>query len=149
MYRLLESTSAGTLVLSESELRAFLKAQILKLVQEEDEAVSDDTDLFSLGLDSLRSTRLRTKIMQEIQLNGKSLPQNIVFEYSTITKLADALLRIRDSKTIQAKDVTKEMAELVSKYGTFPKHVPCTRDTNQSCVVVTGATGSLGAHLVA
>ena len=149
-YQQLERRAAGTLFLSDAEMRAFLKAQILEVAAIDDElSLQDDTDLFSLGVDSLQSTRLRAKILRQIQLNGNHVPQNVVFEYPTVAKLAKALIGIRDGKAIEAQDVTAQMAELVAKYSDFPKHVPTSRTTEETAVVVTGVTGSLGAHLVA
>ncbi|KAK5062716.1 hypothetical protein LTR84_004790 [Exophiala bonariae] len=151
VYLEAESKSNGTRVLEGSELRDFLREQILELSSNsgETQSISDGTDLFSLGIDSLQSTRLRAKILKEIQLNGNTLPQNVVFEYPTIAKLADAIVSIRDSKEIDTLDITKEMERLVSKYSTFPQHVPITTKSDKNCVVVTGVTGSLGAHIVA
>ncbi|OAP60565.1 hypothetical protein AYL99_05567 [Fonsecaea erecta] len=150
VYRQAESRMDGALVLSEPELREFLRAHLLELCpQDEPSSLTDETDLFSLGVDSLQSTRLRAKILKEIQLNGNPLPQNIVFEYPTISKLAAAILNIRDRKSGEIRDVVKEMEQLVEKYSVFPKHVPIPSQTADRCIVVTGATGSLGAHLVA
>lgn len=150
IYQQLERRAGGTLVLLEPELRSFLKARILEVAAIEDEtSLQDDTDLFSLGVDSLQSTRLRAKLLQTIQLNGHPVPQNIVFEYPTVAKLARALMDIRDGQAVEAQDVTSQMEELVARYGDFPKHVPTSRAPEETAVVVTGATGSLGAHIVA
>lgn len=150
VYQQAEAKSAGTLVLTEPQLRDFIRSTLLELSPQDDASeLTDDTDLFSLGVDSLQSTRLRARILKEIQLNGHPLPQNIVFEYPTTAKLAAAILSIRDSKAIERKDATKEMEELVAKYSVFPQHVSVRRTSTETCVVVTGATGSLGAHLVA
>lgn len=151
VYHESESKSGGTRVLDEQELRDFIHEQILQLSSSsgDGQSISDDTDLFSLGIDSLQSTRLRAKILKEVQMNGKTLPQNIVFEYPTIAKLADAIVSIRDSKAIETHDVIKEMGKLVEKYNSFPQHVPVTGTSDKTCVVVTGVTGSLGAHIVA
>ena len=150
IYRQEESRVGGTLVLSEPELQDFLRTQLLEICpQDDDLIVTNNTDLFSLGIDSLQSTRLRSNILKQIQLNGNTLPQNVVFEYPTIAKLAAAILNIRDRKSVGTRDVVKEMEELVAKYSAFPQHVPVPRTSSKNTVVVTGATGSLGAHLVA
>jgi carbohydrate kinase (thermoresistant glucokinase family) len=150
IYGQLERRSGGSQVLSEPELRSFLKARVVDVAAIDDESsLQDDTDLFSLGVDSLQSTRLRAKILQEIQLNGNPLPQNVVFEYPTLARLAKALISIRDGQTMRTKDAISQMAELVAKYGEFPEHVPSIKASEEHAVVVTGVTGSLGAHLVA
>ena len=151
VYQRLEaSSSGGTLILPEKEMRNFLRTEIIKFMPNEDEEVlHDDTDLFSLGIDSLQSTRLRGVILQQLQFNGHAVPQNVVFENPTIAKLSDELIRIRDSKVGQARNVIKEMEDLVAKFGVFPQHVPVPTSSMSTCVVLTGASGSLGAHVAA
>ena len=151
LYEGLESESTGTLVLSETELRTWLRTQILEMLpasQISADDLSEETDLFSLGMDSLQSTQLRTRIMQNIQLEGHSLASNVVFENPTIAKLAARIVALRDGKQAGKVDAESEMQALITKYGSFPAHEPRDRDSNVRCVVVTGATGSLGAHIV-
>ncbi|KAI1627955.1 hypothetical protein EDD37DRAFT_560252, partial [Exophiala viscosa] len=150
LYHQLDSNATGALVLTDVQLRQYLRETILELAPQDDSSsITDTTDLFSLGVDSLQSTRIRVHIMRDIQLNGNVLPPNVVFEYPTLAKLASAILSIRDSKVAATRDVTKEMENRIAKYSVFPQHVPVIRTSKEKCVVVTGATGSLGAHLVA
>lgn len=150
VYKRLESNLPGNLVLSAAEMRSFLRTEVMKFFPNENESnLVDDTDLFSLGIDSLQSTRLRGVILQQLQFNRHPVPQNVVFENPTIAKLADELIRIRESKDVQSKNVIKEMGDLVLKYGAFPQHAPMPASSANTCIVVTGATGSLGAHIVA
>lgn len=150
LYLSLEASTSGTLMLNDCELRQYLREKIKALVSGMDsEKIADSTDLFSLGIDSLQSSRLRGTILQDIQLNGNTLPQNIVFEQPSISKLSQALISIRDGATASAINVEEEMESLIQKYGTFPQHVPVQSQSKQKIVVVTGATGSLGAHVVA
>lgn len=150
LYLSLEGSASGTLVPSDSELRQYLREKIAAFISGADLTdVTDSTDLFSLGIDSLQSSRLRGTILQDIQLNGNTLSQNIVFEQPSISKLAQALISIRDGATGSTANVEVEMESLIQKYGTFPQHVPVESQSTQKIVVVTGATGSLGAHVVA
>lgn len=150
-YRILESKASGTRVLNAEEMRQFLREELRALLQEIDDSVlTDDTDLFGLGLDSLQSTRLRARILQEIDLRGNAPAQNVVFDHPTISKLAGALLALRDGAETEAVDVVVEMEALVARYGDFPRHIPQTPiEPSVRTAVVTGATGSLGAHIVA
>jgi carbohydrate kinase (thermoresistant glucokinase family) len=150
LYNRLEIGASGTRNLEGSELREYLKAEILRFVPGLHESdIGDKTDLFSLGVDSLQSTRLRGAILQEIQLNGHTLSQNFVFENPTIEKLVSAIIGLRKGTTASVRDVQQEMSDLVAKYNQFPRHQPQERTSTNNCVVVTGATGSLGAHVVA
>lgn len=151
VYRRLEETSSsGTLILNASDTRAFLRDELLKIAPELTElGISDDTDLFSLGVDSLQSTRLRGAIQQHLQLNSRSLSQNFVFENPTLSRMADAIIATRDGEVATKRDIEQEMTELLAKYAVFPQHNPQPKTSNRKCIVVTGATGSLGAHVVA
>lgn len=144
-------SSTGTLVLDAAGTCNVVRDAVLKIAPELTPAdVSNEADLFSLGIDSLQSTRLRTAIQQQLQLNGQPLSQNFVFENPTLAKMAEAIINIRESRQkTTLKNVEEEMAQLISKYSEFPQHVPYPRTSNRNCVVVTGATGSLGAHIVA
>ena len=151
VYQRLEVSAGGTLMLTETEMRDYLRKNITKLVPGIDaKDVTDTTDLFSLGIDSLQSSRLRGTLLQEIQLNGNQLPQNIVFEQPSIVKLAATLISIRDGAlSTSTSNVEEEMQALVNQYSVFPQHVPTDIEPQHRIVVVTGATGSLGAHVVA
>ncbi|KAJ9658606.1 hypothetical protein H2198_003624 [Neophaeococcomyces mojaviensis] len=150
LYQKLEATATGTLVLNDVEMRSYLREQILNFVPGLDaQDIADETDLFSLGVDSLQSSRLRGKILQDVQLNGHKISQNIVFEQPSIAKLATALIAARDGAATVSANVEDEMASLISKYAQFPAHVPTQSQSDHKIVVVTGATGSLGAHVAA
>ena len=150
IYKRLEAASGGTLVLNTSELRSFIRNKLTDIVlgiRQSD--IADDADLFALGVDSLQSTRLRSSILQKIQLNGGTLPQNVVFDFPTIAKLASAIEVIRDGGNTIKEDVKQEMRQLIEKHSHFPSHYPTARCSARRCIVVTGATGSLGAHIIA
>ncbi|PGH16162.1 hypothetical protein AJ79_01929 [Helicocarpus griseus UAMH5409] len=148
--RLDQNASSGTRILDVVGTRNFLRDVVLKIVLGLTPAdVTDTTDLFSLGVDSLQSTRLRAAILQELDLNGGILSQNFVFDNPTLSKMADAIISIREGRQTASENVEDEMACLVSKYAAhFPQHVPQPRASSRRCVIVTGATGSLGAHIV-
>lgn len=150
VYKKSEASSNGTMVLNEPELQEWLRSQITHLVPSVDaQDIAADTDFFSLGVDSLQSSRLRGVILHNIQLNGQALSQNVVFEQPSLAKLARAIIATRDGEQSQTSNVEVEMSDLITKYGTFPQHTPVSRAQSSGLVVVTGATGSLGAHVVA
>lgn len=150
VYRRLETTSRGTLILNETEMRDWLRNEIVVSISGLDASdIADNADLFSFGVDSLQSSRLRGKILKEIQLNGNPLSQNIVFEQPSIAKLAAAIIGTREGTTSVHEDVEEEMQAVIENYSSFPAHIPVSNSSQQKIVVVTGATGSLGAHVVA
>ncbi|KAJ9094096.1 hypothetical protein QFC21_006197 [Naganishia friedmannii] len=111
-----------------------------------------DTDFFEFGINSLQAAVIRSTIQKELDLGGKTLSSNIVFENPTVTQLASYLNKIvsgDDSQLSKDESQMAKMRELVAKYSNFAE-VPVAkgRKTDQRTVVLTGATGSLGAHLL-
>ncbi|KAG0636925.1 hypothetical protein HOY80DRAFT_312084 [Tuber brumale] len=152
MYARYEENNASEgISLSEEELRAYVRNAITKALKLEDAiALTDDTDFFSLGLDSLRSMQVQGSIRRELK-TGKQIGQNVVFEKPTVRKLAGHLYRLRTGEVEKGEDEQSQieiMKGLVEKYSHFEQHVPGNSDKQGDYIIVTGATGSLGAHLV-
>lgn len=118
--------------------------------------VKDDTDLFSLGIDSLQSLKLRKSIINTVNLAGNTLPQNFVFENPSLQAMTSALTWLRLGLRAEVQpDIETRMTALIEKYGTFDRSSIVSKKSNSSdivetsqCVLLTGATGSLGAHIV-
>ncbi|KZT55779.1 acetyl-CoA synthetase-like protein [Calocera cornea HHB12733] len=135
-------------------------------------------DLFEQGCDSLQATLIRNSIIHALrscpmitrQIDtqtqsdpARNVPQNIVFEYPTISSLAESMTQLvngaRETRQ-QTGDVAKMLA-LVTKYGTdWPSPInargedgePATSHGNDyahhQCVLLTGTTGTLGAYIL-
>ncbi|CAG8080604.1 unnamed protein product [Penicillium olsonii] len=140
----------GSLVLNISELEDWLLARF-----SQDLGVSlsgPDADIFSAGVDSLQTTQIWRSIVRDIDLGELEdrLSQNIVFEKGTVRALARHLYQMRTGEESEKEDELAIMQELIEKYSHFTKHFPTTIQTPQTEVVmVTGATGNLGAFIVA
>ncbi|KAI9369802.1 hypothetical protein BJX61DRAFT_545228 [Aspergillus egyptiacus] len=145
-----QEDSSGSQVLERDELVAFLRKSLLEIASIEPSGLQDSTDLFSLGVDSLQSLRLRSVILKTLDLGGQKLSQNFVFENPSISAMAEELTRLRLGNGPQQQvPVEERMEKLIEKYGNgFKTHVPVPRDEDGQYIVVTGATGSLGAHIV-
>ncbi|KAL5050776.1 hypothetical protein BDW71DRAFT_203499 [Aspergillus fruticulosus] len=148
-----QEDSNGNQVLEGDELITFLRNSLLDVTSSiEPSALQTSTDVFSLGVDSIQSLRLRSAILKTLNLGGQKLAQNFVFENPSIQAMADELTRLRLGRISpqQQTPVEDRMACLIEKYSLgFKEHVPVPRDDNGEYIVVTGATGSLGAHIVA
>jgi carbohydrate kinase (thermoresistant glucokinase family) len=133
------------------ELIEFLRQQLLEVAPAiEPSTLKDETDIFSLGIDSLQSIRLRALILKTLYLGGQKLSQNFVFENPSLRVMADALTRLRLSQAPKSEvPVEERMSALIEKYSSnVEPHVPVARNSNGEHIIVTGATGSLGAHVV-
>ncbi|KAF3765635.1 hypothetical protein M406DRAFT_36648, partial [Cryphonectria parasitica EP155] len=121
--------------------------------------VSPTGDLFAQGVDSIACSRLRNSISRAFFDTDKKLPLNIIYEQGSIDQLSKYILRCRNAADstmtlngIAAEEDTDEeqlMLDLVEKYrhaiqaptGSFDHQ-------NKRVVVLTGATGFLGAHIL-
>ncbi|KAI3011183.1 hypothetical protein CBS147346_1384 [Aspergillus niger] len=139
----------GTLVLSEPELRDFLKKQLLQILPLKDSnLLTDDADFFSLGMDSLQASQLRSILVQNLDTKGHQLGLNIAFEQPTISLLARYLAAVQSGEALPgSQPIHEQMRALISQFSHFEPHVPHSNELPGRYVVLTGATGSLGSHI--
>ena len=143
--------AAGSMVLAKDELTAFLHKEFCQRVKVEDTSkVTYNTDLFAMGIDSLQAIQVRSFILKNLKVDASKIARNFVFDFPTINQMADELLRIQHGAPEQKKlSVEERMAAMIDRYSSFEQHQPIANSTPGKYVVVTGATGSLGAHVVA
>ncbi|EKV19000.1 Male sterility, NAD-binding [Penicillium digitatum] len=139
----------GSLALSIPELENWLLSRF-----SEDLGVplpGPEADIFSAGVDSLQTTQIWRCIMRNIDIgeSGDKLSQNVVFEKGTINALAKHLYQLRTGQESEKEDELHSMREMIEKYSRFTQHFPTiTQSPETEVVVVTGATGNLGAFIV-
>ncbi|ESK87402.1 l-aminoadipate-semialdehyde dehydrogenase [Moniliophthora roreri MCA 2997] len=114
-----------------------------------------DVDLFAFGVDSLQATRVRNSCWKELDL-GKdvSLGQNVVYEHPSIERLAQYIFSLQSGQPQSSTASHQEkMLALLEKYAArlqsrkaTPHALP--RPVEERVVLLTGATGSLGAHIL-
>ncbi|KAI1743683.1 acetyl-CoA synthetase-like protein [Xylaria scruposa] len=129
-----------------------LKSYIFRVVGEHAgiEVPDYDSDFFAAGVDSLRAAQLRRLLQQELDLGGHSLPTNAIYDAGNVAKLAGALYSMRTGEKLQnghsvEKSEIAKMEDLISEYSNFPVHK---LKPKSDVVVLTGATGALGAHVL-
>lgn len=111
-----------------------------------------DSDIFSAGVDSLQTTQIWRFIVRDLDLGegADQLSQNIVFEKGTVSALAKHLYQMRTGQELEAEDEIPIMRELIEKYSHFTQHHPTiSQQPDKEVVIVTGATGNLGAFILA
>lgn len=141
----------GDQILEGPDLIQFLRESLLEIASAvEPSSLSEITDVFSLGIDSLQSIRLRSAITRTLNLGGQKLSQNFVFENPSLQAMADQITALRSGEGLKEQaPVEERMQALIDKYSTdFKTHLPVDRADDGDYVVLTGATGSLGAHIV-
>ncbi|WDK22664.1 male sterility protein [Colletotrichum graminicola] len=110
--------------------------------------VEKDTDFFEAGVDSLQASTARGHIQRGLDLGGKTLAQNVVFEYPNVLSLSKHVYSLRTGESVYAEDEIQVMKRLIAKYSEFKERSPGTVTPEGETVMLTGATGSLGAHLL-
>ena len=125
---------------------------IIKDVVPTEEVISEDTDLFSIGVDSVASMQIRSQMHNKLLPDKPdSLPLNVVYDCGTIKNLARYIINARHGKATRATNSEDEihlMRSLVDHYSLFPLTNEL-KSPRQAVVVLTGATGALGAHILA
>lgn len=125
-----------------------------------------EANFYAEGIDSLKAIHLRRLILQNFQL-PEAINHNVVYEAGSVACLAEHICALQTGEATRAvKSDTEVMARLIQKYSSFQQHIPrperfpgtngvvslsavsqfsAHTDTVQ---ILTGATGSLGAHIL-
>ena len=142
-----QSEEKGNLCLDEDGLRAFIRDSLNEILPGS-ESITSEQDFFAAGMDSLQAGQVRAAIAKNIDVGGNRLGMNIAFEHPSITKLAQYLFQLRTgTASIRKRRIEEELQSLVEKFGRFPRHFAQERHGLGEHIVLTGATGSLGAHI--
>lgn len=148
-YSDFENGCLGDLILEVSELEQWLLSEFNKELGAELEL---DTDFYQAGIDSLQSTRMWSSIKKQIDLgdNHASLSRNVLYETANIRGLAQHLCSMRTGESKTQEDEIAVMEQLISRYSIFKQHKPSKTTTNtKDVVLLTGATGTVGIHILA
>ena len=132
----------------------YLETTIAQTLNKPVEFFADHSkSLYALSLDSLVTVELRNILCQEFG----QLEHNIIFEYSNIDALTDELWRIvkkTEMPTLDDPHHYKETEDIIDKYIELIKVQQDRRNDHmndsddQRVVLITGANGSLGSHLL-
>ncbi|KIV92355.1 hypothetical protein PV10_06802 [Exophiala mesophila] len=129
----------------------------------EDDHLSDETDLFTFGVDSVGCIQIRNAVARMIPNSSfASLPLTLVEDAGTISHLRDTILRLRSGESVQndSNDQHQLMLDLVQKYrvsqvaeethnrGSEEQRSRIPNNHGGIHVLLTGATGSLGSHIL-
>lgn len=140
---------------ADEDLSEYLK-RLMQVMTSQAKELSEDSDLFSYGVDSVACMQLRTRLRRLIPNYQKDLPMSIIEDCGTIRRLSEYVLRKRHGEPdASVEDEEKLMLDLVKQYGSFDKSTASSLlnghdevEGTGDIVVLTGATGALGAHIV-
>jgi thioester reductase-like protein len=146
-YEKFENDTSGSVALPLPELEAYLSRRFREELGVE--PGSSESDFFACGIDSLQCLRMWSLIKKEIDLGGKQaeVGQNLLYETGNIAALARYLHGLRTGETEDTQGHEQIMNDLITKYSDV---IPTKRrNYGTRHAVLTGATGGLGAHLLA
>ncbi|KAI9884090.1 MAG: putative NRPS-like protein biosynthetic cluster [Watsoniomyces obsoletus] len=127
---------------------------IVQSAIDREQAMDNDADLFLEGVDSVAAMQMRIMLQERLLPPASNpLPLNVVYDCGSIAKLAEYIINIRSGTTPQEYDDTQLMLDLVDQYSQFDKPEMMDNPVRESdrkgpLVVLTGATGALGAHIL-
>lgn len=150
-----EQVTSQAAEVSDEELPQHLKGLIQSITSQSAD-LTEDMDLFSYGVDSIACMQLRTRLRALVPNCDQPLPMSIIEDCGSIERLTDYVLRRRHgSSGVVEEDEEELMRNLVKEYGSFEYSAPQPATNGQlgdsrkgDVVVLTGATGALGAHIL-
>ncbi|KAH8807195.1 putative NRPS-like enzyme [Xylogone sp. PMI_703] len=154
VYRLLEEASGQSSI----QLRMDSLEQDLKLLIKDglgfappDKTLSTSDDFFELGMDSLQALRLRRLIVSSLpkakdgdKPASEIIPRDFVYRNPSISHLVRSL---RDGNA--GKSTSELLESYLKQYSPYISHHDRSPLESPAVVLITGATGSLGSHLLA
>ncbi|PHH79488.1 hypothetical protein CDD80_4715 [Ophiocordyceps camponoti-rufipedis] len=105
-------------------------------------------DLFCQGVDSIACIQVRN-LLRAASLTRRELSPNVIYDSGTVTRLVSHLLRLRNGHDeSREEDEGACMNRLVNKYTIFPNLDFIPRNQRPTSIVLTGATGFMGARVL-
>lgn len=94
--------------------------------------LSNDADLFNLGVDSLQASNIRSRIQRQIDIRGVSLATNVVFDYPTVALLGDRVMQLHLGNNVHSETTDPEQLAraMVENYSTFASAEPAAEVIN-------------------
>ncbi|KAH7324196.1 hypothetical protein B0I35DRAFT_349133 [Stachybotrys elegans] len=115
------------------------------------ELPSGQTDCFEAGIDSLQCIQIWSLLKHKLDLNGhqSQLSRNVLYETGNAERLAKHLEQLRAGTLESRMDENDLMESLIAKYSMIEPFTSGPLETpDMSSVLLTGATGGLGAHIL-
>ena len=154
VYKNLEESSTGSLVLSsehlEEELKELIQVQLDWRHSKDQWTYSDD--LFELGMDSLQALRLRRILLSSVVKSPEflhmesTIGRDFVYQHPSINKLANALRNYDEMSDVEINGQAQvdDFADQFSAEMVNNAFLP----VRKAVILLTGSTGSLGSHLL-
>lgn len=94
---------------------------------------SPNHDFFTAGVDSLRAIQMRRILQSSLDISGRTLPPNVIYEHGSVKKLASYLYFLRSGEAIGNGHGLTDMRSLINKYSNFQQSVV---SVNPNCICI-------------
>lgn len=106
--------------LTQESIHALVRRTIREELQLcETHELDDSADFFSLEMDSLQATNVRSKLMREVNRRGGPLPTNVVFDNPNVAKLTAYLVQVTSSLEPEKEDISNLVRALIDRFSNF------------------------------
>ncbi|RDI78350.1 hypothetical protein Vi05172_g11662 [Venturia inaequalis] len=112
--------------------------------------LDNHADFYQHGIDSAMCSQIRGRLAKIIGRDVK-LPWSVVYDCGNIAALSKYISDTLQGKSpTESKDIHQAMFDLATKFSNFPSGLQLQprRNERSTTVLLTGATGSLGAHIL-
>ncbi|CAG9951592.1 unnamed protein product [Clonostachys rosea f. rosea IK726] len=116
--------------------------------------IDPDEDLFRQNVDSMACLQIRAQVMEACLPDPEEqLPLNIIYECGSVNNLVKHLEQVRSGEFLEKQDQNERrhqlMRHMADRYRDFSSSLrPKIHQGSRNVVVLTGATGFLGAHIL-
>ncbi|KAK3047510.1 hypothetical protein LTS18_013145, partial [Coniosporium uncinatum] len=148
------SEPQGNEHIADGDVASFIKKSVKDIMHKKTE-LTDDTDLFSYGMDSVACMQLRSRMRSLLEPQAGKLPMSVVEDHGSVRKLSAFVVNKRHGQEVHdEEDEEQLMRDLVKQHGTFEERPTdganggAKKDHEKEVIVLTGATGALGAHIL-
>ncbi|KAI1208037.1 acetyl-CoA synthetase-like protein [Annulohypoxylon truncatum] len=143
-------TPINNQVVSDADLSTFVLDLFTQVLGRE---IDPRGDVFQQGVDSIACIQIRKRIESHIfPERSPKLPLNIIYDNGNVITLVENLIRTRNGKSLCDSDGSVDelelMQQLADKYSEFETYNVGSHKKDRDVVVLTGATGALGAHML-
>ncbi|KAL1618254.1 putative NRPS-like protein biosynthetic cluster [Neofusicoccum ribis] len=147
----------GGAEVADVEVSRFI-ADLIEGVVLKSKRLAEEDDLFAYGVDSVACMQIRYGLNQLLPQTSSELPLSVVEDCGTVKKLSEFIVKLRRGESYEdSEDEHQIMLDLAEKYSNFEESCSDTtvavhggvHGTDRlDVVVLTGATGALGAHIL-
>ncbi|KAI0890127.1 male sterility protein-domain-containing protein [Annulohypoxylon maeteangense] len=144
------TASINNEIVSDADLGSFILDLFTQVLGHE---IDPRRDVFQQGVDSIACIQIRKLIESNIfPEKSPKLPLNVIYDNGNVITLVDDLIRIRNGNGVcysnSEVDELELMNQLADKYSEFGACNINSHKKDGEVVVLTGATGLLGVHIL-